>query len=220
MSAKGGGGGRTDGKKGNTIIQQIKGITMTPMNDLMAEQTIEDHKYLLEQVENKAAIAYFAAANRNMSLFNALMNYVIQEIEREDDLSEEDHTKEKEKDSRTDISKKEQVNLDKIFRRMILDYDFMSVVMYPELRKRREFVHDAWIIAKTTENLELKVAIADDPYFYLKRTDILTLLKTEDDHMIHHVLLHEINLYIDEDVSYKLVKIKGAQVNLDQQTTV
>ena len=30
-----------------------------------AEQTIEDHKYLLELVENKAAIAYFAVLNRN-----------------------------------------------------------------------------------------------------------------------------------------------------------
>jgi len=49
---------------------------MTPMNDRMAEQTIEDHKYLLELVENRAAIAYFAAANRNMSLFNALKNYI------------------------------------------------------------------------------------------------------------------------------------------------
>ena len=38
---------------------------MTPMNDRIAAQTIDDHKYLLELVENKAAIAYFAVANRN-----------------------------------------------------------------------------------------------------------------------------------------------------------
>jgi len=42
---------------------------MTPMNDRIAEQTIEDHKYLLELVENRAGIAYFAVANRNQSLF-------------------------------------------------------------------------------------------------------------------------------------------------------
>ena len=45
---------------------------MTPMNDMLAKQTIEDHKYLLELVENRAAIAYFACVNRNQSLFFAL----------------------------------------------------------------------------------------------------------------------------------------------------
>jgi hypothetical protein len=53
---------------------------MTPMNDRIAEQTIEDHKYLLELVENRAAIAYFAVANRNQSLFTALKNYFKAEI--------------------------------------------------------------------------------------------------------------------------------------------
>ena len=45
------------------------------MNEKMANQTIEDHKYLLELVENKAAIAYFSAANRNQSLYSALRGY-------------------------------------------------------------------------------------------------------------------------------------------------
>jgi hypothetical protein len=31
---------------------------------------------------------------------------------------------------------------------MMDEYDFMSVVMYPELKNRREFVHDCWVIAK------------------------------------------------------------------------
>jgi len=35
------------------------------MNDTLADKTIEDHKYLLELVENRCAIAYFACANRN-----------------------------------------------------------------------------------------------------------------------------------------------------------
>ena len=52
---------------------------MTPMNDKIAAKTIEDHKYLLELVENKAAIAYFAVANRNQALFGALRNYYIHE---------------------------------------------------------------------------------------------------------------------------------------------
>lgn len=38
--------------------------------------------------------------------------------------------------------------------------------------------------------------------------------------MIHLMLKNEIMLHIWEDVSYKLVKIKGAQVNHNQQTVV
>ena len=103
--------------------------------------------------------------------------------------------------------------MDATFIRMLNEYDFMSVVMYPELKKRREFVHDAWLIAKLTENMELKIAISNDPYFYITRDDILQLLKTKDDQMIQHMLKNEIILHIREDVSYKLVKIKNAQVN-------
>ena len=82
--------------------------------------------------------------------------------------------------------------------------------MYPELKQRREFVHDSWLIAKMTENTELKIAITNDPYFQITRDDILTLLRTKDDQIIHHMLKHGIMLNIKEDVSYKLVKIKGA----------
>jgi hypothetical protein len=49
----------------------------------------------------------------------------------------------------------------------------MSLVMYPDLKKRREFVHDSWVVAKMSENRELKEAIIDDPYFQLNRDDIL-----------------------------------------------
>ena len=66
---------KDEGRQQNTIIQQINGFSMTPMNDRIADQTIEDHKYLLELVENRAAIAYFAVANRNQSLFNALKSF-------------------------------------------------------------------------------------------------------------------------------------------------
>jgi len=31
---------------------------------------------------------------------------------------------------------------------MITKYDFMSVVMYPDLKNRREFIHDSWLIAQ------------------------------------------------------------------------
>ena len=54
----------------------------------------------------------------------------------------------------------------------------MSIVMYPELKSRRDFVHDCWTIAKACENNELKIAISRDPYFYLERDDILVLLLT------------------------------------------
>ena len=64
-----------DSNKHNTIMQQINNFSLTPLNDQMAEATIEDHKYLLELVENRCAIAYFAVANRNLSLFRALQKY-------------------------------------------------------------------------------------------------------------------------------------------------
>ena len=56
---------------------------MTPMNDTEAMKTIDDHKHLLELVENKVAIAYFAVANRNISLFAALKKIQDKEDSRE-----------------------------------------------------------------------------------------------------------------------------------------
>ena len=82
--------------------------------------------------------------------------------------------------------------------------------MYPELKSRREFVHDAWLIAKYTDNFELKMAISKDPYFYITREDIFQLIKTEDDEMIEHILKIGVALQIHEDISYKLVAIKHA----------
>ena len=83
---------------------------MTPMNDRIASQTIEDHKYLLELVENRAAIAYFAVRNRNQSLFNALKNFLREELEAKekwekeneegDDIQYEKNNKKKQKSSR------------------------------------------------------------------------------------------------------------------------
>ena len=48
-------------------------------------------------------------------------------------------------------------------------FEFLSVVMYPDYKNRRNFVHEAWLIAKLTENNELKLAISKDPYFFLTR---------------------------------------------------
>jgi hypothetical protein len=98
----------------------------------------------------------------------------------------------------------------------MLDFDFMSLVMYPELKNRREFVHNTWFVAKMTENTELKLAVSNDQYFYITRDDILKLLETQDDQMIQHMLKNDIMLHIREDVSYKLVKIKDGQVNSNQ----
>jgi hypothetical protein len=62
--------------------------------------------------------------------------------------------------------------LETCFDKMMFEYDFLSVVMYPDLKNRRLFVHDAWLIAKYTENFELKFAISKDPYFFITRDDI------------------------------------------------
>lgn len=100
------------------------------------------------------------------------------------------------------------VFLEQCFERMICEYDFLSVVMYPEMKCRRQFVHDAWLIAKYTENFELKMYISKDPHFYITRDDILQLIKTQDNDMIEHMLKIGVFLQIQEDISYKLVWIK------------
>ena len=87
-------------------------------------------------------------------------------------------------------------NSEFICKKLIEEYDFMSLVMYPALKNRREFIHDCWLIAKDTENTELKMAITHDPYFYLTRDDLLKLLQTYDDKMITHILEKECMLLI------------------------
>jgi hypothetical protein len=77
---------------------------------------------------------------------------------------------------------------------MMEEYDFMSVVMYPNLKKRREFVHDCWLIAKSCDNIELKIAVSDDQSFYLTRDDLLNLLKTHDNMIITHILSNRCKL--------------------------
>jgi phage shock protein A len=46
------------------------------MNLTIAHDTLESHKYLLHEVQNRAAIAYFAALNRNISLYEALQQHI------------------------------------------------------------------------------------------------------------------------------------------------
>ena len=84
----------------------------------------------------------------------------------------------------------------------------MSIIMYPDLKARREFVHDCWLIAKGTENQELKVAVSQDHYFFLNREDLLVLLYTHDNSTINILLKQETKLHLDNDMSYKLVSIK------------
>ena len=93
---------------------------------------------------------------------------------------------------------------------MIQKYDFMSVVMYPDLKNRRDFIHDCWIIAKASENEELKLAITGDKFFFLTREDLLELLKTHDDKMITHILNTDCMLHCKEDISYTLIAVKHA----------
>ena len=67
---------------------------------------------------------------------------------------------------------------------MMSEYDFFSVVIYPDLKARKQFVHDAWEIAKFTECYELKLIISQDPYFYITRDDIFQMVHTNDQEMI------------------------------------
>jgi hypothetical protein len=65
-------------------MQQINSFSLTPMNDVIAKQTIIDHKYLLELVENRCAICFYACSNRNQSLFNALVDFIKESMDQED----------------------------------------------------------------------------------------------------------------------------------------
>ena len=86
----------------------------------------------------------------------------------------------------------------------------MSVVMYPELKHRREFVHVCWLIAKGTENEDLKIALSEDKFFYLFRDDLLVLLKTNDETMVTQILESECHLQLYTEIGYKLIAIKHA----------
>ena len=71
-------------KGSNTIMEQITLLAKASMNEQQADQTIADHKYLLENVENRCAILFFAMTYRNQSLFEALQRYykkLVQETE-------------------------------------------------------------------------------------------------------------------------------------------
>jgi len=73
----------------------------------MAKQTIDDHKYLLEDVENRAAIAYFAMINRNYCLFTALKSFIDHELALEQAYAKDHHcaqTKDREVTDMDDVS--------------------------------------------------------------------------------------------------------------------
>ena len=193
-------------------MQQINSFSLTPMNDQLAEMTIQDHKYLLEQVENKCAIAFFAMMNRNQSLFNALKRFSTSEDEFQE-KTDDGQAADRDADLGPDA-------LEKLFKFMMIEFDFLSIVMYPSLKNRREFVHHCWKIAKAKENEELKRAVCSDQYFYLSRNDILVLLQTSDDDMITFILELDCKLHIDSDIAYKQIAIKHQQVDFNQHSTV
>jgi hypothetical protein len=76
------------------------------------------------------------------------------------------------------------------------------------------------MIAKSVENDEFKIAVADDPFFYLTREDLLILLQTNDIVLITHILHKGCNLKLEDNISYLLVSIKSAQVDHNQHTAV
>ena len=93
------------------------------MNEDIAIQTMEDYKYLIDHVDNKCAIAYYSCLNRNHSLYYAMKRTCLE------DAKEENEEKIKQKMRRGDYHPA----LETLFMSLITKYDFMSVVMYPEL---------------------------------------------------------------------------------------
>lgn len=100
---------------------------------------------------------------------------------------------------------------------MLYKTDFMTLIMYPELDQRRTFVHDAFYIAKISENLELKIAILIDPYMYIEKRDIELLIFSDDHDMIDLTLRHPVKMHIT-NTGYRLIKIKEGQLDFKQMT--
>ena len=93
----------------------------------------------------------------------------------------------------------------------------MTLVMYPDLEQRRMFVHDAFYIAKLSENLELKIVLLIDPYMYFIKRDIDLLIFSDDHDMIELTLRHPVKLHVMND-AYSRIKIKDGQVDIKQMT--
>ena len=45
--------------------------------------------------------------------------------------------------------------LNQLFLALIHQYEFLNIVMYEDLLKRREFVHDCWVLAQLSMSFEL-----------------------------------------------------------------
>ena len=99
--------------------------------------------------------------------------------------------------------------LDLSFCKMIDEFDFMSLVMYPDLKNRREFVHECWKIANAMENEELMTLVCSDPYYFLTREDILLLLQKKNNKMINIILQLGCKHSVNSDIGYKLISIKN-----------
>ena len=112
------------------------------------------------------------------------------------------------------------ISLSKVFDSIVDETDILSVLMYPQMSARRKFVHRCWVIAKTTEDDDLKVAVASDPYFQLGRSDLLILLKTKDLKLIQFILEKECKLTVTQDDSFKLISIKKSQMDHNSLTNI
>lgn len=112
------------------------------------------------------------------------------------------------------------ISLSKVFDSIVDETDILSVLMYPQMSARRKFVHRCWVIAKTTEDDDLKVAVASDPYFQLGRSDLLILLKTKDLKLIQFILKQECKLTVTQDDSFKLISIKKSQMDHNSLTNI
>ena len=83
------------------------------MNNTIAEETLEDHRYLLIDVQNRAAIAYFAAANRNLSLYEALKDDICKTLVDELSSDDEDEIDYDDNGHKRKISKEDEEKLTK-----------------------------------------------------------------------------------------------------------
>ena len=95
--------------------------------------------------------------------------------------------------------------LEVMFTELLDTFDFITIVMYEELRARRDFIHDCFLIAQATQSNELMSAITQDPHFYVTRDDMFELLRSENHAIISRLLEMSCKYLITEDKGYYLV---------------
>lgn len=81
-----------------------------------------------------------------------------------------------------------------LFKWIIFNYDFIVLVMYQEMSKRRDFVQECWKMASLCGNTDLMLAISKDAQFFVTYSDILSLCILNETNIISQLLNNKTQL--------------------------